>query len=184
MQESGHQPERFTARDRVIAGYAAIAIAVHVLEAGIPSPLPGVKPGLANIIVLLALLRHGISVGIQVSLLRVLVGSLVIGTFMTPTFMLSLAGALASLAVLVAGVQVPRRLLGPIGLAVLAALAHMTAQFLLAWSVFIPHTALLNLLPLLLLAALLSGLATGILAAKLLDRMERIAPTGAGGHAG
>ena len=173
----------FLARDRIIAGYAAIAIAIHLLEAGIPSPLPGVKPGLANIIVLLALIRHGSSAAIQVSLLRVLVGSLVIGTFMTPTFMLSLAGALASITVLVLAARLPRRLLGPIGLALLAALAHMTAQFLLAWSIFIPHAALLNLLPVLLAVALLSGLATGILAAKLLDRMEKPAPAGAGGHA-
>ena len=45
--------------DRRIARYAAAAIALTVAEAELPSPLPGIKPGLANIIVLVVLLRHG-----------------------------------------------------------------------------------------------------------------------------
>ena len=39
-----------------VARYAAAAIVLSVAEAAIPTPLPGVKPGLANIVVLMALL--------------------------------------------------------------------------------------------------------------------------------
>ena len=53
-----------TAADRRIARYAAAAIALTVAEAGFPSPLPGVKPGLANIVVLIVLARHGRNVPI------------------------------------------------------------------------------------------------------------------------
>ena len=60
--------------DRRIARYAAAAIALTVAEAAIPSPLPGVKPGLANIIVLIVLMRHGWKDAAWVSLLRVLAG--------------------------------------------------------------------------------------------------------------
>ena len=87
-------------RDRLIAGYAAIAIAIHVLESAFPSPLPGIKPGLASVVVLIVLLRHGIHCAIWVGMLRVLGGSLLAGTFLTPTFLLSMAGALASLTAL------------------------------------------------------------------------------------
>lgn len=176
-------PHKFsiTARDRMIARFAALAIAIHLLEAAVPMPLPGVKPGLANVIVLLVLLRHDLSAAVQVGLLRVIVGSLLLGTFMTPTFMLSFSGAAASLAVLALASRLPRRWLGPIGLAVLAAVTHMGTQFFVAWKLFLPHAALLNLLPVLLLASLLFGIATGILTARLLDRLPpaaRLADTG------
>ena len=42
--------------DRRVAAYAVAAITLTVAEAAIPSPLPGIKPGLANIIVLIV--RH------------------------------------------------------------------------------------------------------------------------------
>ena len=43
-----------TADDRRIARHAAAAIVLAIAEAAIPTPLPGVKPGLANIVVLIA----------------------------------------------------------------------------------------------------------------------------------
>jgi heptaprenyl diphosphate synthase len=49
------------ADDHRIARYAAAAIALSVAEAALPSPLPGIKPGLANIIVLVVLARHGLA---------------------------------------------------------------------------------------------------------------------------
>jgi heptaprenyl diphosphate synthase len=86
--------------DRRIARYAAAAIALSVAEAALPSPLPGIKPGLANIIVLVVLARHGWRDAAWVSLLRVVAGSLAIGQFLAPGFFLALAGALCSLAML------------------------------------------------------------------------------------
>ena len=53
---------------------------------------------------------------------------------------------------------------GPIGFSVLAALAHMTGQFILANLLFIPHAALWYLYPVLLTTALLFGLLSGIIA--------------------
>ncbi len=62
-------------------------------EAAIPSPLPGVKPGLANIIVLLVLMRYGWRDAAWVGLLRVFAGSIVFGQFLAPGFFLALTGA-------------------------------------------------------------------------------------------
>ena len=80
-----------TADDYRIARYAAAAIALTVAEAALPSPLPGIKPGLANIIVLVVLARYGWRDAAWVSLLRVVAGSLVIGQFLAPGFFLALA---------------------------------------------------------------------------------------------
>ena len=164
--------------DIVIAGLAALAITIHVAESALPSPLPGVKPGLANVITLVALLMYGWRVAAWVAGLRVLVGSLFIGTFLSPAFMLSLSGAVCSIAVLgVVGPwakkswQQPRRMLapGPVGLGVLAAMAHMTGQFYAAYWLFIPHKALFNLLPVLMTAALIFGIISGLIAASMIN---------------
>jgi len=164
--------------DRLIAGYAALAIGIHVLEAGLPSPLPGVKPGLANVIVLLVLLRHGWGAAAWVAGLRVLVGSLLVGSFLAPTFWLSAAGALASVAVLGAGAAWnaawPAGRLSALGLSVVAALAHMAGQFAVAYGAFAPHPGLLRLLPVLMLAALVFGLAAGWAAQEILARLPAV----------
>lgn len=156
-----------TREDHRIAWLTALAVAIHILEAALPSPLPGIKPGLANVVVIAVLLRLGWSTAAWVSLLRVLVSGLLLGTFLSPTFMLSLAGAAASVAVLWAATRAGG-LFGPVGLSVLAALAHMSGQFALAYTLFIPHPGLLHLLPVLLTVALLFGILSGILAHILL----------------
>ena len=85
-----------TADDHRIAKLAAFAIGLHLLEAVMPSPLPGVKPGLANIVTLFVLYRFDFATAAWVSLLRVFASSLLLGNFLSPTFALSLSGALLS----------------------------------------------------------------------------------------
>jgi len=154
--------------DRRIVALAALAMGLQLIEAALPSPVPGIKPGLANVITLVALLALGWRAAMAVTLLRVVGASLLLGTLVSPGFWLSLAGALSALAVLGVLSRLYPRHLGPIGLAVSAALFHTLGQFLLAWAVIIPHPQLPLLLPPLLLAALLAGLLTGILTASVL----------------
>jgi heptaprenyl diphosphate synthase len=98
-----------TADDRRIARLAALAIGLTLAEAAIPSPVPGVKPGLANIVVLMVLLQFGWRAAAWVSALRVLAGGLLLGSLFAPGFWLSAAGALASLAVLALARHLPNR---------------------------------------------------------------------------
>lgn len=157
-----------TPRDHRIARYAAVAIALSAAEAAIPSPLPGVKPGLANIIVLIVLLRFGWRDAVWVSLLRVVAGSLVIGQFLAPGFFLALSGACASLAVLLFVQHLPRRWFGPVSLSLLSSFAHIAGQLLLARAWLVPHDGLWLLVPVFAAFALLFGLANGLAAAHLL----------------
>ncbi len=160
MSETVHS----TRDDHRIAWLTALAISIHIAESALPSPLPGVKPGLANVVTVIALIHYGWSTAAWVALLRVLVGSIVIGTFLSPTFALSLAGAVASVAVLRLASWAPVGLFGPVGYSLLAALAHMAAQFWTAYWLFIPHEALLHLFPLLMSAAVIFGTVSGVIA--------------------
>jgi heptaprenyl diphosphate synthase len=153
-----------TREDHQIAGLTALAISIHILESAIPTPLPGLKPGLANVITIAVLMQFGWRSAAWVSLLRVICGSLLLGTFLSPAFILSMAGAACSVLILWFARRLPGEGFGAIGYSVLAALAHMTGQFLLAWLIFIPNAAIWHLFPVLLTAALLFGIISGIIA--------------------
>ncbi len=155
-----------TRKDHRIAALAALAITIHIAEAALPSPIPGMKPGFANLITIIALVQFGWSTAAWVSMLRVLGGSLLIGTFLSPTFLMSLTGAIASISVLWLATHLTRAGLGrfgPVGYSVLAAMAHTAGQFSIAYWLFIPHPGMLRLLPILLSLALLFGLINGII---------------------
>lgn len=158
-----------TADDHRIARYAAAAIALTVAEAAIPMPLPGIKPGLANIIVLVVLVRFGWRDAVWVSLLRVVAGSLLLGQFLAPGFFLSLSGALASLAVLGLAANLPRRWFGAVSLSLFASFAHIAGQLVIARLWLVPHDGVFYLVPFFALAALAFGLANGLAAARLLE---------------
>ena len=157
-----------TAEDRRVAWLASAAVALSLVDAAIPSPLPGVKPGLANIVTLIVLIRHGWATAVWVSGLRVLAASLIFGYFLAPGFFLSLAGASPSLLTLGLVYRLPARWFGPVSLSVFAAFAHIGGQLLLARAWLIPHDGVFLLTPLFAAAALVFGTINGLIAAKLL----------------
>ena len=161
-----------SAEDRRVAALAAAAIGLTLAEAAIPLPLPGVKPGLANIVTLVVLYRYGWRMAAWVAGLRIVAGALALGQFLTPAFLLSLSGGVASLALLALAARLPARWFGPVGLSVLAAFAHIGAQLLLVDTWLLPGTSILGLLPLFLSAAWITGLVNGFAAAHLLHTQE------------
>jgi heptaprenyl diphosphate synthase len=167
---------RATADDHRIAAYAAAAITLTIAEAAIPSPLPGIKPGLANIIVLLVLLRHGWRDAVWVSLLRVVAGSIVVGQFLAPGFFLSFTGALFSLAALRLSIHLPPRWFGPVTHSVLGAFAHVAGQLLVARLWLVPHDGVFYLAPLFAVSALVFGIVNGLAVSHLLSAVPAAVP--------
>jgi len=157
-----------TADDHRIARLAAFAIALHMVEAVIPSPLPGVKPGIANIVTLYVLLQYGFATAAWVSILRVFASSLLLGQFLSPTFALSLSGALLSLGMLWLAMHLPKRYFSAVTLSILAAFAHIAGQLIMVRLWLIPNAGVAYLIPIFALAALFFGLINGLITAKLL----------------
>lgn len=162
-----------TAEDHQVAKLAAFAIALHMVEAVIPSPLPGVKPGIANIVTLYVLYQYGFATAAWVSILRVFASSLLLGQFLSPTFMLSLSGALCSLGVLWLSQHLPKRHFSAVSLSILAALGHIAGQLLVVRLWLIPHAGVAYLIPVFTLAALFFGLINGLVTARLLDNAKK-----------
>lgn len=168
---------RSTPEDHLVAWLAALAITIHIAESALPSPMPGVKPGLANVVTLITLSLYGWRIALWVVILRVLVGSLVLGTFLSPTFALSATGAICSLLALAVLKLWSDRFrhwaVGPVGFGVAAAMAHMLGQFRAAYFLFVPHKALFHLLPVLMTLSLVFGLVSGSIAAIVLQRLQK-----------
>lgn len=156
-----------TPEDQRIAALAALAIGLSLAEAALPSPLPGVKPGLANIIVLLVMMRYGLKTAVWVAVIRVLAGSLLLGTFFAPGFWLACAGTGAGLLVMAGASRLPINWFGAVGISVLMAFAHIGGQLLLAKVWLFAEANLMLLMPVFALSALVFGTVNGLIVTRL-----------------
>ncbi len=78
----------------------ALGVILHRLEALLPLPSPWIKLGLANLMTLVALVFLGFKKAVIVTFLRVVLGSILDGTFLGPTFFLSLVGGIAAILIM------------------------------------------------------------------------------------
>lgn len=148
-----------------LALLVSLGIALHLLENMLPLtyvfPVPGAKLGLANIVTLLALWLFGPWEGLAVVLLRSVLGSVLGGTFLTPTFYFSFAGALGSGLVMGLVVARARERFSLVGISIMGAIVHNLSQLLVAVLV-IQHWGILVYFPYMLLFALPPGYFNGL----------------------
>ncbi|PLX83529.1 MAG: hypothetical protein C0617_11425 [Desulfuromonas sp.] len=175
MTSSAADPQALEASRRRIflALFAALAVALHTVEALLPSPAPWFRLGFANILALAALFLYGGRAAWTVNLTRIGVGSLVLGNLFSPGFFLSLSGGVAATALMTGARGVFGRRIGPVGVSALGAAGHAAGQMLVAWLLIVRHDGLWQLLPFFLLFALGTGVANGIAADLLLGLLLR-----------
>ncbi|WP_238701268.1 Gx transporter family protein [Mariprofundus erugo] len=148
-----------------------LAVGLHLFEASLPSLGPWFKLGLANLVTLLVLVWMGPRAAVALAVGRVLIGAFFIGTLFTPTFLISMAGALSAAVVMVLAWRwLPG--ISLIGISLLAALTHMVAQFVVVEGLFIQQPALYYALPPLLLLSTISGWLNGALALYIVARLN------------
>lgn len=152
----------------------ALSIVLSIIESMIPLlngiMIPGLKLGLANIIVVFVLYVYGIKEALYVSLLRILlVGLLRTGLF-NITFFFSLSGAIISLLFMFVIKRFPFSILG---VSVVGSLGHSLGQIITA-IFFLNNVNLLYYLPWLLLFSIPTGICIGLLANKLIEFYKEI----------
>ena len=152
------RPARNVAR---LAIFIAVATVLQVAESLVPKPVPWLRLGLANAVTLLVLIRAGAAPAIVVTVVRLLLGGLVLGTLGSPAFLLSAAGALAALAVMAPVVRLAMPPLSPLGVSVLGAAVHVGGQLAAFSILFELGSAALVLAPLLVSTAVPLGLVSG-----------------------
>lgn len=159
--------------DFYLARLAATAIALALVDNSIPSPLPGVKLGISNIIVLIAYYKLGWRAAVSVAMLRIMAVSLLMGSLLSPGFFLSLGGCLFSLVGLGVAGKFSHSWFGIISLSLIAAFTHLAGQVVVVRLVFIPTNNVFYFLPALMIASLVTGLVNGVAAVKLFQFIEK-----------
>lgn len=151
-----------TNRLTALSLYTACSLIIYTIEAALPPliPIPGVKPGLSNIITLLVLLRFPARDALLVMLVRITLGSLLTGQ--AASFLYSLCGGLLCLA----GMALLNRFLKKrliVFTSMAGALLHNLGQLLCA-VILSGTTSVLLYLPWLTVSGLITGLFTGLCA--------------------
>ncbi|OGF44461.1 MAG: hypothetical protein A2231_10540 [Candidatus Firestonebacteria bacterium RIFOXYA2_FULL_40_8] len=146
----------------------ACASVLQIAEFLLPSPLPGVKLGLANIVTLVVLSELGFKAALEVAILRTVVSSLIVGTFLSPTFLMSLSGAFVSTLVMGSIYKI----FGLISVSVIGSVTHIAVQMLLVYLLLIKNTAVFLMLPWLGLSAVIMGWLTGLIAIQVINKLR------------
>jgi heptaprenyl diphosphate synthase len=138
----------------------AVALVLGYVEHLIPvTAIPGIKLGLANTVLLYALYLLDVPSAILLMILKVGLGGLFYGGFAAMLY--SLAGGILSLFVMI--LVKKTREVSVIGVSVCGAAAHNAGQILVACAV-VGVRAALAYLPVLLVAAAITGALTGVIA--------------------
>lgn len=147
------------------------AIILSYVESKIPTfvAIPGVKIGLANIVVIFVLYRLGLKAAIVISGVRVLVISMLFGNPISMIY--SIAGAVLSLAVMF----ILKKLtpLKEVALSVVGGVMHNVGQIAVA-SFILDTNVVMYYLPFLILSGTIAGIGVGVAAALLIVKTKKI----------
>ena len=148
----------------VILGYVEVLIPINV-------GIPGFKPGLANIMTIIVIYIFGKRDAFIIGFLRVLIiGILFSGMF---SLLYGVSGFLCSFIVM--SLLKMSGKFGCVGISVSGAIAHNTAQLLVASFVYMGTGIIIYYLPWLILMAIATGILTGVLAYYCIIPVRKIA---------
>lgn len=165
------QKKRSTGRTCALLGMLlALALLLSYVETLIPINfgIPGIKLGLANLVVLLALYQLGAKEALMISVARIFLAGFLFGNL--ASILYSLAGGLLSFFVMLLLMKILRLSLLPVSVA--GGIFHNLGQVLMAACV-VENLNLLYYMSVLFFAGLLTGAVIGIVAVEILKRLPR-----------
>lgn len=149
----------------------SFSIVLSMLESFVPifnGYIPGLKLGLANIIVLIVLYKYDIKDVFFVSIIRVIVVGLIRTGLFSINFFFSLSGALFSS---ISMCLFKKTKLSMIGVSVIGSIFHSIGQIIIAIE-FLKNNNMVYYLPWLLLFSIPTGLFVGYISKNLLNELE------------
>lgn len=157
---------------------SALALVLSFLESLIPFQpgLPGIKLGLANLVIVFALYRMNVHSALLINTVRILLASLLFsGLF---GLLYSAAGAAASLAAMTLLLQINRKreqvgksiLFSIFGVSMTGGVFHNLGQLLVA-ILFLSSLNLIYYLPVMIISGIVMGLINGMIARLLLQKL-------------
>lgn len=147
----------------------ALAMILSFVESQIPPlvAIPGVKIGLANIVVIFALYKFGWKQAVLISLLRVFLVSILFGNFASLFY--SIAGAVLSLSGMI--LLKKTRKFSQTAVSVAGGVLHNIGQILMA-CILLETNVITYYLPFLILSGVIAGIAIGLVSALMVKRVN------------
>ncbi len=148
---------------------AALAMILSYVEMQLSAfvAIPGVKLGLTNIVVIVALYKMGNKSAIFINIVRIIAVSLLFGTLMS--FAFSFAGGMLSTLVMILLKKTDK--FSTVGVSVAGGITHNIGQILAAM-LLLNTKAIIWYLPVLWLSGILSGLLIGLIGAIIVKRIK------------
>lgn len=151
--------------------FTALALIFSYVETFVPVPvgIPGVKLGLANLIIVIALYKMTVRETYVLSVVRVVLAGFIFGNLFSIVY--SLAGGLLSLTVMVLLKKSGRFSL--IGISAAGGVFHNVGQLLMA-AIVLESLSVGYYFSVLLVSGVVTGILIGIIAGEMLKRLNRI----------
>lgn len=151
--------------------YTSLAFIFSYLESLIPLPLPfpGMKLGLANLVILVVLYKKNPCYALGLSMLRNLLNAFTFGSLFSLLY--STAGSLLSLSVMALTLRLTKKCLSILSVSALGGIFHNLGQLLSA-SFFVGFQSILWYAPILYFSGLFTGILIGWLAGQVIRRLR------------
>lgn len=150
--------------------YTAVAFIFSYIESLIPLPFmfPGMKPGLANLVIVVVLYRKNFRYAFGLSMLRNLLNAFTFGSLFALLY--SLSGSILSLVFMTLMKKITRTHFTVVSVSALGGIMHNTGQFFTAVFLVGFHSVLWYL-PFLYFSGLATGVLIGYLSMEMLRRI-------------
>ena len=151
--------------------YTALALIFSYIETLIPINfgIPGVKLGLANLIIVIALYKMNVKEAYALSVVRVVLAGFIFGNLFSIIY--SLAGGLLSLTVM--ALLRKSNQFSTIGVSMAGGVFHNVGQLIMAILV-LESLNIAYYFPVLMISGVLTGIIIGILANEMLKRLNKL----------
>ncbi len=144
----------------IISSLLAIAIVLNIIESSIPMFIPGVKLGLANIVVLIMLYEFNLKEAFLVMILRIILVGLLRGNIFQLQWFMSLSGGILSFIIMLLFSKI--KFFSPIGVSILGAIFHCIGQIIIA-IIMLSTAVVIYYLPFIAILSTLTGILNGII---------------------
>lgn len=152
----------------------SLAIVLSIFESIIPifnGFIPGLKLGLANIIILIIIYVYSFKDALYVTVLRVLLVSMLRTGLFSPAFFLSISGAIFSVISMAIFKKITN--LSVIGISIIGSISHSFGQILMA-TIILNNTKVMYYFPWLIIFSVITGIVTGIISKDVIKHFKKI----------
>jgi heptaprenyl diphosphate synthase len=154
-----------------------LALYLSLFESLIPKPFPWMKIGLANLATLITFDKFGIKMGIEVFYLRVFTASFILGTFLSPGFIISIVSGTFSLISMIILFKY-KKYFSIIAISSIAGIIHNIGQLISSYFIYFRDIEILSkyvlyFIIVFLFMGFISGIINGFIAYKVLHKNTR-----------